>query len=71
MPGSYESSRRISRHPRPASADANAQAVTLDTINVQTDSGRTDGYLATSTSVATKINTPLLNIPQSITVVTQ
>ncbi len=56
--------------PPAAGADANAQAVTLDTINVQADSGRTDGYLANSTSVATKINTPLLNIPQSITVVT-
>jgi catecholate siderophore receptor len=51
--------------------DANAQAVTLDTINVQGDSGRTDGYLAPSTSVATKTNTPLINIPQSITVVTK
>ena len=66
-----ESSHRISRHPRPRARDANAQAITLDTINVQSDSGRTDGYLAHSTSVATKTNTPLLNIPQSITVVTK
>ncbi|MFZ0093980.1 MAG: TonB-dependent siderophore receptor, partial [Pseudolabrys sp.] len=29
------------------------------------------GYLATSTSVATKTNTPLINIPQSLTVVTK
>jgi catecholate siderophore receptor len=58
--------------PLPADArDSNAQAVTLDTINVQGDSGRTEGYLATSTSVATKTNTPLINIPQSITVVTK
>src|SRR6478672_3577873 len=58
--------------PSPAAAsDSNAQAVTLDTINVQGDSGRTEGYLATSTSVATKTNTPLINIPQSITVVTK
>lgn len=54
-----------------AARDANAQAITLDTINVQSDSGRTDGYLATSTSVATKTNTPLINIPQSVTVVTR
>ena len=57
--------------PSAAGADANAQAITLDTINVQSDSGRTDGYLANSTSVATKTNTLLLNIPQSITVVTK
>ncbi len=57
--------------PPTAGADANAQAITLDTINVQSDSGRTDGYLAHSTSVATKTNTLLLNIPQSITVVTK
>ena len=50
---------------------ANAQAVTLDTINVQGDSGQTSGYLANSTSVATKTNTPLINIPQSISVITK
>ena len=49
-----------------AARDANAQAITLDTINVQGDAGRTDGYVANSTSVATKTNTPLINIPQSI-----
>jgi catecholate siderophore receptor len=59
------------RPPPTAGADANAQAITLDTINVQSDSGRTDGYLAHSTSIATKTNTLLLNIPQSITVVTK
>jgi len=57
--------------PPAAASDANAQAITLDTISVQGDSGRTDGYLAPSTSVATKTNTPLINIPQSITVVTK
>ena len=51
--------------------DANAQAITLDPIDVQSNSGGTDGYLANSTSVATKTNTPLINIPQSITVVTK
>jgi len=54
-----------------AAGDANAQAITLDTINVQGDAGRTDGYVANSTSVATKTNTPLINIPQSISVVTK
>ena len=57
--------------PPAAASDSNAQAVTLDTINVQGNSGRTDGYLAPSTSVATKTNTPLINIPQSINVVTK
>ena len=54
-----------------AARDANAQAITLDTINVQGDAGQTDGYVANSTSVATKTNTPLINIPQSISVVTK
>jgi catecholate siderophore receptor len=52
-------------------ASANAQAIQLDTINVQSDSGGAPGYLATSTSVATKTNTPLINIPQSINVITK
>jgi len=51
--------------------DANAQAVTLDPIDVQTNSGGTDGYVANSTSVATKSNTPLINIPQSVSVATK
>ena len=54
-----------------AGADANAQAIQLETINVQSDSGGTTGYLANSTAVATKTNTPLINIPQSINVVTK
>lgn len=51
--------------------DANAQAITLDTINVQGQSGTTDGYVANSTSVATKTQTPLINIPQSVSVITR
>ena len=51
--------------------DANAQAVTLDPIDVQTNSGGADGYVANSTSVATKSNTPLINIPQSVSVATK
>src|SRR5665213_3282313 len=50
--------------------DANAQ-VTLNPIDVQGTSGGTEGYVANSTSVATKTNTPLINIPQSVTVVTK
>ena len=51
--------------------DANAQAITLSPIDVQGTSGSTDGYVATSTSVATKSNTPVINIPQSLSVVTK
>jgi catecholate siderophore receptor len=54
-----------------AGASANAQAIQLETINVQSDSGGTPGYLAPSTSIATKTNTPLINIPQSINVITK
>ncbi len=51
--------------------DANAQAITLSPIDVQGNSGGTDGYVANSTSVATKTNTPVINIPQSLSVVTK
>jgi catecholate siderophore receptor len=50
--------------------EANAQSVTLDAINVQGDSG-TVGYLATRTSTATKTDTPLRDVPQSVSVITQ
>jgi catecholate siderophore receptor len=50
--------------------DANAQAVTLEPIDVQSSDG-TVGYIANSTSVATKTNTPLINIPQSLSVITK
>src|SRR4051812_17048610 len=53
-----------------AGTAANAQAVVLDPITVQGESG-TSGYVANSTSVATKTNTPLINIPQSINVITK
>jgi outer membrane receptor protein involved in Fe transport len=54
-----------------AARDANAQAITLDPISVEGGSGRTEGYFTPSTSVATKTKTPLINIPQSLTVVTR
>ncbi len=50
--------------------DANAQAITLDTINVQGD-GASTGVYSGSTSVATKTNTPLINIPQSLSVLSK
>jgi len=60
---------------QPAQGDqglgAKAQAVTLDPIDVQNNSAATDGYIANSTAVATKTNTPTINIPQSLTVVTK
>jgi catecholate siderophore receptor len=51
--------------------DANAQAVMLDPIDVQGNSGGTVGYLATRTSTATKTDTPLRDVPQSVTVITK
>lgn len=51
---------------------ASAQAIQLDTINVQADQNRNSvGYLATRTSTATKTDTPLLNVPQSVSVATK
>src|SRR5438874_430086 len=55
---------------RAASAlDASAQALELDTINMQGEG--TDGYLATRTSTATKTDTPLRDVPQSVAVFTK
>lgn len=54
----------------PPALDANAQATALDTIDVQ-GTGATDGYLATRTSTATKTDTPLRDVPQSVSVVTK
>jgi len=51
--------------------DANAQAVSLDPIDVRGNAGGTVGYLATRTSTATKTNTPLRDVPQAVTVVTK
>ncbi len=50
--------------------DANAQATTLDTITVQ-NAGDSSGVYSGSTPVATKTNTPLLNIPQSLSVLSK
>ena len=61
---------RKKRAPRPAAGPAPAAppVAPLDTQDARTG---TVGVYANSTSVATKTNTPLINIPQSITVVTK
>src|SRR6185369_13186927 len=56
--------------PKQEATDANAQ-VTLDTIDVSGSQNNSVGYVATSTPVATKTNTPLIDIPQSLSVVTK
>lgn len=48
-----------------------AGAVTLDQLSVEGAQGGTIGYLTTRTSTATRTNTPLIDTPQSVTVVTQ
>jgi catecholate siderophore receptor len=54
--------------PRPAPAPLPAPAAPTDTHDARTG---TVGVYANSTSVATKVNTPLVNIPQSISVLTK
>jgi catecholate siderophore receptor len=56
---------RVARRPEPQVAPTAAFAETQDTRT------GTVGVYANSTSVATKTNTPLLNIPQSLTVLTK
>jgi len=67
--GSAEAQQR-SKQQAPA-LDANAQSLTLDPIEVQGEGGGTVGYLATRTSTATKTDTPLRDVPQSVTVITK
>src|ERR1051325_1952663 len=67
LAASYDAGKAMAQD---AGTTANAQAIVLDPITVQGESG-TSGYVANSTSVATKTNTPLINIPQSINVVTK
>ncbi len=56
----------------PAAAPAPAAtAATEDQNGALSSNGGVDGYLATKSSTATKTNTPLIDIPQSITVVTK
>jgi catecholate siderophore receptor len=48
-----------------------SEAVSLETIEIRGEPGGPAGYVATRTSSATKTDTPLRDIPQSITVVTR
>lgn len=48
-----------------------AQSEALPTIEVHGSSGDTVGYLAKRTSTATKTDTPLIDTPQSVSVLTQ
>ena len=54
--------------PSPPTVVAQPPVKPADTQDARTG---TVGYIANSTSVATKTNTPLLNIPQSVTVLTK
>jgi len=59
--------------PRATALNANAQATALPTIDVLAAPAETRviGYIATRTSTATKTDTPLINVPQSVTVITR
>jgi iron complex outermembrane recepter protein len=58
---------RRSRNPNPASsAPSPSQATTPETAN-----GHVDGYVATRSATGTKTDTPLIETPQSISVVTR
>ncbi|GJE60527.1 TonB-dependent receptor [Methylobacterium trifolii] len=48
-----------------------AAAVTLDQLSVEGENGTSVGYLTKRTRSATKTDTPLIDTPQSVTVVTQ
>jgi catecholate siderophore receptor len=54
-----------------ASAAQAQQGTQLPTIDVQGSSNGQVGYVATRTSTATKTDTPLLNVPQSVSVITK
>jgi catecholate siderophore receptor len=57
--------------PKQNGFDAYAQSTELPTIDVQGGSGTATGYIAPRTSTATKTDTPLINVPQAVTVVTR
>ena len=54
-----------------ASGHACASEVENEDGGVIIVTGRSDGYLATNSVTATKIDTPLIDIPQSVTVITR
>src|SRR5436305_1045359 len=59
------------KRPRKRTAPAAAPAVPPPAALVATNAGGDVGYHANSTSIATKTNTPLRDIPQSVTVITK
>ena len=54
---------------RARAACSRAQAISLDTINVESEG--TNGFVATNSGASTKTNTPTLETPQTINVVTR
>lgn len=54
-----------------AAAGGTVDGIELDAIDVQGDGSGTVGYVATRSDVGTKTDTPLIEIPQSISVVTR
>ena len=64
-----ESKPRVRRRPAPAAAPAAPPPAAAPLVT--TNAGGDIGYHANSTSTATKTNTPLRDIPQSITVITK
>ncbi|WAC25732.1 TonB-dependent siderophore receptor [Ancylobacter sp. SL191] len=52
-------------------ANGTTVGVELDTIDVQADGNGTVGYVATASTAGTKTDTPLIETPQSVTVVTR
>ena len=54
-----------------ASAANAQQSQQLPTIDVQASPSGQTGYVTTNTSTATKTNTPLVNVPQSVSVITK
>src|SRR5262245_48223383 len=65
---------RPPRRPRQTTttpAPAATPAPTAADLNIQSGSAGTVGYLATRTTTGTKTDTPILNIPQSISVLTK
>ncbi|WGD31895.1 TonB-dependent siderophore receptor [Ancylobacter sp. WKF20] len=54
-----------------AAANGTSVGIELDTIDVQADGNGTVGYVATASTAGTKTDTPLIETPQSVTVVTR
>lgn len=54
-----------------ATAGAAATGIVLDTIDVQGENAGTVGYVATRNTAGTKTDTPLVETPQSVSVVTR